>query len=169
MKKLFMISLGGKVAGGNIEVHDVQFAVGESIEVVVPLVKACWYGMDFKLHMDSWKEIKGTEGHSIEVTETPQDSEERLYFICLGGYQEHCTQEIHDIRLVLASSDKEAKVKAGLMDGFVCAQPHVDHVTDVQKCLLSEDEKTYYLKMTATDSSYDLVPDWFGYRRLDLE
>lgn len=36
---LYMISLGGKVRGANIEVHDVQFAVEDHIDNIIDLVK----------------------------------------------------------------------------------------------------------------------------------
>ena len=167
MKKLFMISLGGKAPGANIEVHDVQFVVGDSIDTVIPAIREQWYGIDLKLHMDSYMEIKGADGFAITLTEEVNKEDTRLFFAYLGGYKAVHTQEIHDVRLLVCGSEREAKGLAFKLEGFDFTQTHVDSVVDVEKKLLSDDGKTYYLELTPTESTYDLVPDWFGYRRLD--
>lgn len=169
MKKLFMISLGGKVKNANIEVHDVQFAIGDSIEEVIPLIKANWYGIGLKLHMDSYKEIKGIKGWKIQVSEEVEKNDKKLYFAYLGGYQVESTQEVHDVRLLLADSTLGAKANAAKDGRFTYAQPHVDSVVDVEKKMLRPDGESYYLKLIPCDREDDLVPDWFGYRRLDTE
>ena len=167
MKKLYMISLGGKAPGANIEVHDVQFAVGDSIETVLAVVRDQWFGLPTKLHMDSYLEIKGSQGYAIELREEVITSDLHLFFAFLGGYKAVQTQEIHDVRLVIAKSELDAKKLAFKSEGFDTIQSHVDSIVNVQKTLLSDDGKTYYIELTPTDRSYDLVPEWFGYRRLD--
>lgn len=167
MKKLFMISLGGKAPGANIEVHDVQFVVGDSIDAVLPVLREHWYGLDFKLHMDSYMEIKGADGYAISLREEAGNGDARLFFAFLGGYKAVQTQEIHDVRLLVCESVREAKRLAIKSDGFDTIQAHVDSVIDVEEKLLSDDGKTYYIELTQADGTYSLIPDWFGYRRID--
>lgn len=169
MKKIYMISLGGKAPGANIEVHDVQFAVGDSIDTVLPVVRDHWYGLDFKLHMDSYMEVKGADGHSITLKEAPSEGDPRLFFAFLGGYEAVHTQEIHDVRLLVCNSEREAKGLAIKSEGFDRIQTHVDSVIDVEQKLLSDDGETYYLELTPTEGTYKLIPEWFGYRRLDQQ
>jgi len=169
MMKLFMISLGGKAKKANIEVHDVQFAIGDTIEAVVPLIKANWYGLGLKLHMDSYKEINGVKGYEIQVSEEIQQNDKKLYFAYLGGYQKESTQEVHDVRLLMAGSAQEAKAN-GTKDGrFTYAQPHVDSVVDVEKKMLTPEGESYFLKFNPCGREDDLLPDWYGYRRLDTD
>ena len=167
MKKLFMISLGGKAPGANIEVHDVQFAVGESIDAVIPLVKEQWYGIGLKLHMDSYKEIQGIPGYKIRISNEPAKDNHRLYFAYLGGYRATSTQEVHDVRLIVCESERQAKGIAIKLEGFDMVQTHVDSVVDVEDKLLSHKDKVYYIELVPSDEVYNLEPDWFGYRRLD--
>lgn len=167
MKKLYMISIGGKAEKANIEVHDVQFVIADTVEDVIPVIKENWYGRDFKLHMDSYKAIEGIPGWKIEVTTTPQQPEERLFFAYLGGYLEDSTQEVHKVRLLTGPSLKSAKANALTGADFNFLQPHVDTIVDVEESLLSADGEKYWLRLTKDEGSYDLTPEWFGYRRLD--
>ncbi len=167
MKKLYMISLGGKAQGANIEVHDVQFAVAENIDAAIPLVIDHWYGTELKLHMDSYMEIIGTDGYALTLSKEKQPEENRLFFAYLGGYNEATTQEVHDVRLMVSGSEKEAKSLALKSEGFDYTQRHVDSVVDVESKLLLASGYVYYLKLTPTKKTYGLKPDWFGYRPLD--
>lgn len=167
MNKLYMISLGGKIAGANIEVHDVQFVIAPSIEAAMPLVKGHWYGNGLKLHMDSYVTINGADGYEISLSKDEVTNGQKLYFVYLGGYNKTATQEIHDVRLMVGGSSQEVKSLAIKTQGFDYIQRHVDSVVDVEKHLLTESGDTYYLKLTPAEEVYDLKPDWFGYRRLD--
>ncbi len=167
MMKLYMISVGGKAAGANIEVHDVQFVVAENIDGAIPLIKDHWYGTELKLHMDSYMEIKGADGYALTLTDKKQSEENKLFFAYLGGYNEASTQEVHDVRLMVSGSEKEAKSLAMKSEGFDYTQRHIDSVVDVESKLLMTGGNHYYLKLTPTKKIYHLKPEWFGYRRLD--
>lgn len=167
MKKLYMISLGGKAGGANIEVHDVQFVVAANIDAAIPLLVDHWYGSELKLHMDSYMEINGTDGYALTLTEEKQSEENRLFFAYLGGYKETSTQEVHDVRLMVCGSEREAKSLAMQAEGFDYSQRHVDSVIDVESKLLMTSGDQFYLKLTQTKKTYNLRPEWFGYRRLD--
>lgn len=167
MKQLYMISLGGKVKGANIEVHDVQFVVASSIEEAIPLVKEHWYGDQLKLHMDSYVVVQGAEGYDLSLVQETQSMDQRLYFVYLGGYDPSSSQEIHDVRLVVSSSLQGAKSQAIKTLGFDYTQKHVDSVVDVAAKLLTPPNQSYDIKLSPSQETFTLEPDWFGYRRLD--
>ena len=44
MPSLFMVMLGGRHARANTEIHDVVFAVADSLEDSYPQLKNAWFG-----------------------------------------------------------------------------------------------------------------------------
>lgn len=167
--KLYMVNLGGKVKGCNIEVHDVQFVAANHIDETIEVLKNHWYGLQYKLHFDSYKQIIGADGYGIELTEEKTDQGRQLYFVHLGGYRETSTQEFHDYFLFVGETEAEVKERAVNYMTLSDIQNHVDSIVCVDNCLLSADGKRYYIKLTESSENFDLKPDWFGYRRLDLE
>ena len=51
MPNLFMVMLGGRHARANTEVHDVVFAVADSLEDSYPQLKHAWFGEQKGLHI----------------------------------------------------------------------------------------------------------------------
>ena len=82
--QLFMVYLGGRVRGCHIEMHDVRFVVGESIDDTYSKLKAQWVGDKDKVHMDSYMAVNDIDGYHIAIADTPQNRPERLYFVNLG-------------------------------------------------------------------------------------
>jgi len=166
-KKLYMISLGGKVKSCNIEVHDVQFVVADHIDETIELLKKVWYGLDEKLHMDSYKEIIGADGFTVRLTKEKPDSNKQLFFVQLGGYKKDSTQELHDVGLFIGECEMEVKERA-LNDIEVAdIENHMDSIICVEAVMLSTDGETYFVELSKSLDDFDWVPDWFGYRRLD--
>lgn len=175
MKKLYMISIGGNAEGSNIETHDVQFVVADHIDDTYDIVKKNWYGIDYQLHLDSYKEIKGVTGYRItlstedatkKLSGNPSNSEQ-VYFACLGGYDANYTQELHNIGFIVSDSKAKAKIKALETIKLDGVQTHLDSLIEVSSVLLSSDNQIYYIHLTPSSETYDLKPDWFGYKRLD--
>lgn len=164
---LYMISLGGKVKGGNIEVHDVQFVAAKHIDDTVELLKSSWYGMAEKLHMDSYKVIRGADGCKLRLTKDKPNSNKKLFFVHLGGYKAYSTQELHEIGLFIGDSESEVKVRALKESTVADLENHVDHIVNVESCMMSSDGETYYIELSESLQGFDRAPDWFGYRRLD--
>jgi len=164
--KLYMISLGGKVKGANIEVHDVQFLASDTVENTVNVLKKLWYGEQNSLHMDSYKNIRITDGHSVSLSKNKPDQDKRLFFVYLGKYETENTQELHYIDLIVADNEKEAKSRA-LRPDRVPAGTHVDMVIDVEKHLHSTDDEPYYIILDESSEEYDVVPDWKGFKKLN--
>ncbi len=165
---LYMISLGGKVKGGNLEVHDVQFVAAEHIDETVDILKRGWYGMAEKLHMDSYKQIRGADGYSIRLTKEKPENGKQLYFVHLGGYRKESSQELHEVGLFAGESLQEVKSRAPEEVQAAEIENHVDHIINVETCLISTDGEKYYIELTETKEVFDHAPDWFGYRRLDI-
>ncbi len=164
---LYMISLGGKVKGCNIEVHDVQFVAADHIDETIETLKKHWYGQSEKLHMDSYMQIKGADGYNVSLTREMTDCNKQLYFVHFGGYRTDTTQELHDIRLYVGVNDMEVKERA--LDDYQVAdiQNHVDSLVLVEPVILSASGDKYYIELSESKEIYHCVPDWFGYRRLD--
>ncbi len=167
--KLFMISLGGKVNGCNLEVHDILFVAANHIDETIGLLKNQWYGLEEKLHMDSYKIIDGADGYRLRLTKEKPDSKKKLYLVHLGGFNVDSTQELHQIGLFTGESEQEVKVKALKEIEVGELQNHVDHMVNVETCIMNPEGETYYIELTESSQEYNLAPDWFGYRRLDKE
>lgn len=166
---LYMISLGGKVSGANIEVHDVQFAVADHIDNTINLVKSSWYGVEEKLHMDSYTKIKGADGYEVKLVKEKPSGNRKLFFVHLGGYDKDMTQELHQVAFFVAETAQEAKHKALKEIEMFKEEGHIDQVVDVEACLLHREGEKYYIALDKSEVDFDLSPDWFGYRRLDRE
>lgn len=168
MKKLYMITLGGKAKGAKIEVHDVQFIIAKDIEETFNALKENWYGIDFKLHLDAYKEIKGTDGYSIEVTDGAQDTDLNLYFVNIGAYDESMLNEIHFYKLIVGKDINEAKKRAivGFPDNLL--EVHVDNISIVAKSDLINKLYSGNITLKPSQVKFDLKPDWFGYKRIDI-
>jgi hypothetical protein len=167
MKDLYMISLGGKVKGCNLEVHDVQFVAANHVDESVELLKNNWYGLADKLHMDSYKVINGADGYAVRLTQEKPESNKHLFFVHLGGYKKDSTQELHDVGLFIGETLQEVKERALKEMRVADIENHVDSIVCVETCMLSSDGEPYFVELSESHEVYDRAPDWFGYRRLD--
>ena len=175
MKQLFMVGLGGKAKNANIEVHDVQFVIGESIDDTLVTLKSNWYGLSKKLHMDSYKTIEGADGYRVIIHDTKADDslldkeeELSLFLVNVGGYDPKSFLEIHRIGLFAGVSANEARAKAKKVLFEEDVQAHIDNVVDVNDVLKLNYNGQYSLSLVTSEDIYDIVPEWFGYKRLDI-
>jgi len=164
--KLYMITLGGKIEGCKVEIHDVQFAVAESIDDTLGLLRNNWYGRKDKLHMDSYMTLQGADGYKVQLTDEKPEDMNKLYFIYLGGYDSSRTQELHRVVFYVVKSEEEARQKAKKEMEKYMPGGHVDHAVDVGECLLHEMDEPVYLKFIKSEENYHVKPDWYGYRNL---
>jgi hypothetical protein len=130
--KLFMLLLGCKPPGRHIEQHDVFFGIGNSINELVPEIKAYWPEPE-KIHIDAWREVNAVDGYrvSIATAGTNSDQPKKIFFINLGGYQENRFGEQHYIVLSVNESRAEAfsSAKETLFfkhNHFDTAKSHID-------------------------------------------
>jgi len=85
---LFVVMLGGKHPRARIEVHDVVFAVADTLQATYPQLRDAWFGSPKGVHIDSWMAVDGVDGWKVELSHlAPHSDAPRLYFINLGGYE----------------------------------------------------------------------------------
>lgn len=105
--KLFAVFVGGDHPRASIEVHDLRFVVGETLEATVPALRNAWWGKPSSLHIDGYAELTEVDGWQVNpVLGPPPDlPARRLWFVNLGGYTPGLFGEQHNY-LFLAGADK---------------------------------------------------------------
>lgn len=113
--KLYMVLLGSKAAGRNVEQHDFFFGVANSLAELVPQLHAFWPEAGKSLHIDGWREVTSVDGYKVEVYLKSDDEvlpEQRLFFINLGGYTAGRLEEQHYTLLSVCADKAEATQRA---------------------------------------------------------
>lgn len=147
---LFVVMLGGKHPKAKIEVHDVVFAIGDSLTDCHPSLKAQWFGEPKGLHIDSWLALDGFEGYRFNWSNVvPAPGELKLFFINLGGYTEGVFGENHQYLFVIATDAKAAKALAKSKISSDWQKPHADAVIDVDDCIVLDEVDGRYLHLAA--------------------
>ena len=145
---LYAVMLGGKHPSARIEVHDVVFAVGDSLPELYPQLKQQWFGLAKGLHIDAWMAIDGLEQYQVRLSlAQPMPDTLRLYFINLGGYVANEFGEAHRYVLMLASSKQQARAKARKYALKTWLQPHIDAVLDVDDCILIDQVDGHFVHL----------------------
>ena len=133
---LFVVMLGGKHPRAKIEVHDVVFAIADSLEATYPQLRQGWFGNPAGLHIDAWMRVDGVESWKVELSPlAPLPGSPRLYFINLGGYEANTFGEAHHYLLVVAQDKNQAKSRAKQHMLKHWQQAHTDALLDVDDCL----------------------------------
>ena len=140
MPSLFMVMLGGRHVRANTEVHDVVFAVADSLEESYPQLKNAWFGEQKGLHIDAWMQVEGVESagkkYQIQFSDAqPQAEDEKLWLINLGGYDTREFGELHRYVLVVAPHAAEAKQLGKQYFDQKWQKQHTDRVLDVDDCI----------------------------------
>ncbi|MBE0457156.1 DUF1543 domain-containing protein [Pseudoalteromonas sp. KG3] len=165
--QLFMVYLGGRIQGCHIEMHDVRFVVGESIEQTYTKLKTQWVGDKNSVHIDSFMAVNHIDGFAVSVVDQPVAQEQQLYFVNLGAYRADSLAEQHDFALYVARSSDEAKQRAKehLLAGL--SHIHKDDLYDVDDCFAVDLlDSQLHIKLTPSGQSQAIKPDWFGYHIL---
>lgn len=130
-QKLFAVYLGGYIERCNTELHDVVFAVGNSIEETYPQLFEKWFGNPKRLHIDSWLELDIVDSHRIILSPHQNQNSRKLYFINLGAYVAGQFMEFHENAFFVGESETKVKERAikALCDGMT--KIHKDNLYDV--------------------------------------
>ncbi len=189
---LFLVVLGGRLAQAHIELHDVRFVVGCTIEDTLPALRRQWFGARRGLHLDSWMRVQFVDGYRLELRPQPFEGPEQLWFVNMGGYDPLQLAEQHAFGLFVAASSQGARAAARrqllpgaqqrhkddlhgvelALDGAVQhrsggpekSAAEVDDCQAVQSCLALEDSPRLWLHLIADGRQQRQVPDWYGYR-----
>tara|TARA_B100000579_G_scaffold283015_1_gene234380 strand:- start:562 stop:1119 length:558 start_codon:yes stop_codon:yes gene_type:complete len=179
---LFIVVLGGRSLKSNIELHDVRWVLGESIEDTFPELRKQWIGKKNGLHIDSYKCIKYVDGYEIVLSKSnkdcliiPKTEDLSLWFVNLGGYDPQRMYEEHLFTLVVARKAIDAKKKAKRNWQSNLKSKHNDDCSGIDNLKLIDDihrinkinNWNIKLILDSEDRSEKLIPDWYGYMRID--
>lgn len=131
--KLFMLLLGCKPEGRNIEQHDLFFGIGTSLKDIKDDILHFWKEAHERIHIDAWREIQVVDGYKVEVVERSSEPDRmvKLFFINLGGYKQNDFEEYH-YKMLTVSVDKASAIQQAKQTafyqhtGFTGAASHVD-------------------------------------------
>lgn len=70
--KLFAVFVGGNHPRANVELHDVRFCVGETLEDTIPQLRAAWWGTPKSLHIDGYADLTHVDGRPVRVVPGPR-------------------------------------------------------------------------------------------------
>lgn len=135
MLKLFMFYVGGKMATGNTELHDVRFSLGETAQDCHRDLRHQWWGTPESLHIDCWGQVEHADGYDVLLTPSAgTPSARKLFFVNLGGYDPSQFTELHH-NLLLVETDKVAAKARALQLISSWEHPHRDHLFEVEHLL----------------------------------
>ncbi len=129
--KLFAFYVGGETETSNTELHDMRFAVGETMEDCYESLRRQWWGTPASLHIDCWTELTHSDGYSIALRPEAFAGMEKLFFVNLGGYDAAQFTELHSNIFVVAE-DKAAARKRALETVNHWMKPHRDALFEVE-------------------------------------
>jgi hypothetical protein len=133
--KLFMFYVGGDCGNSNVELHDVRFSIGQTPEDCFEDLRRQWWGEPKSLHLDCWGAVEQADGYDVELsTAQPADSQDKLFFVNLGGYDPSEFSELHRNVLLVASDNETAKQKAKAQISH-WQKPHKDRLFEIEKTL----------------------------------
>jgi hypothetical protein len=173
--QLFLVVLGGRIATSHIELHDVRFVAGASIDGTLPELRRQWFGRREGLHLDSYLGVGAMVGGAVSLGREPAaPGPERLWFVNLGAYRPDSLAELHHFGLVVARSSQAAKAAAKRQWLCGALQQHKDDLCAVDDCLAIEQlellgGERWFVQLDPHPEGFSQpqVPDWFGYRRID--
>lgn len=166
--KLYCLLLGSKAPQRNVEQHDYFFGIAYNLKELIPDIKAFWPEAGDSIHIDAWREVSKVDEYKIEVAiknENLVSSEEKLFFINLGGYQSNKMEEQHytvlsvqkDRAIAINESKKTVFFRTNTTKG---ATSHiddkygidVDDVYCIEDILLPAHKEKYQLVITKEPS-----------------
>ena len=133
--KLFAVFLGGRAKKCNTELHDVVFTCGDKIEETYFDLISKWFGIPDRLHIDSWVELSYVDGYKITLSQLKNNSNNKLYFINLGGYEPKKFEELHESKFMVGRDKKNIKIRAEESMLVGLEQVHTDDLYDVDDCI----------------------------------
>ncbi|MFM7313143.1 MAG: DUF1543 domain-containing protein [Cyanobium sp.] len=170
--RLFLVVLGGRTASSHIELHDVRFVVGHTIDDTLTELRHQWFGRREGLHLDAFLAVQAVDGWTVRLGREPSAPRpERLWFVNLGAYRPDSLAELHHFGLVVARSAPAAKAAARRQWLNGALQLHKDDLWAVDDCLALEQlellgGERWHVQLEPHPQGFSQpqVPDWFGYR-----
>ena len=173
--RLFLVVLGGHINGCNVELQDVRWVIGETIEDTIKTLKNEWVGNKKGLHIDSYRKILRVDGMSVTVVHSPAMNnslnENKLWFVNLGGYSSQSMAEQHEFGIVVARTAQSAKAiaKKRWLNGM--NQIHKDDLYKIDRNPIVDDllpidgNGRWHIQLSPSTGEVTAseAPDWTGY------
>lgn len=122
MLTLYMVQLGGRPKGRLIEQHDIFFGVASQVSGLIADINEHWPEVKNKWHIDSYRAITKVGNYAIKLIESSEqveaDTDLKLFFINLGGYQQGSFEEFHYKLLIVAPNQADAIKQAKKSDFY---------------------------------------------------
>ena len=168
MPKLYLFYLGGNAGKSNIEVHDIQFVVANSVKAAIPFLQQAWFGDPDKLHLDGYQIVRWVDGYDVQLRTEPDSGEQKLFFVNVGGYRPDTLAELHEFGLFVARNAAAARQQAleRLLVG--AAQQHKDNLKEVDNQLLLDKLQGYHIHLVKNPDGEPDKPHWQGYRPIGI-
>jgi hypothetical protein len=176
-----MVMLGCTPKGRFTEQHDIFFGIGNSLKELIPEMKAFWPEAKGKIHIDAWREVTVVDHYSITIEpKNTSATNEKLFFINLGGYKENEFEEYHYKTLAVAESLGLAGKKARTTTfykyfSFEGATSHiddkygidVDDIHNVADVLAPIFKESYSIRITPSEVTLKEDQLYIGYLKID--
>jgi hypothetical protein len=159
---LFVIYIGGSHSRSFIELHDMRFVIANNIEETYEALRQSWWGTPESLHLDAWGILNYADDHNVRISDQPpQNTTNKLYFVNLGGYDQHQFTELHKNIFVVAADEKQAKQKA-VQQISEWQSPHRDYLHEIDivldlNNLITEQNKYLHLIATEDKSPFEFT------------
>jgi hypothetical protein len=75
---LFLAVLGGRTNSSTIELHDVRFVAGLTIDDTLGELRRQWFGRREGLHLDSYMAVRAIDGWAVHLVREPGCLQPRL-------------------------------------------------------------------------------------------
>lgn len=180
--KLFMLLLGCRPDGRNTEQHDIYFGIAKNLKDLIPSIKSFWKSSG-NIHIDAWRIVNNVDGYQIRITEKNSqnlNTENKLFFLNLGGYKENEFDEFH-YKILTVSKDKSDAILAAKKSAFFqhtgfgkLATSHiddkfgvdVDDIFEIKDILTAADKMNFSISIikSETDLPEDILN--LGYFKL---
>ncbi|NEP00352.1 MAG: DUF1543 domain-containing protein [Symploca sp. SIO2E9] len=153
--KLFAAYLGGRADGCNIELHDIAFVVGHSIEDTYGTLARKWFGNTKKFHIDAYVDLSLVDGHKISpvrIDEFLENDTLKLFFINFGAYEENLLGEVHQSAFYVAKDQIAARARAKKELCLGMIQTHCDDTIQVDTEIEEDDGIDDIIEIKEIDS-----------------
>lgn len=167
MLKIYAVVLGGRADGCNVELHDVVFAVGRSLEETYPQLINQWFGNKKRLHIDSTIELQYADHHEITLSKQKPTESKKLFFINFGAYKPNVFGETHEIGFYVGESKNEVLMKAKKDLCLSLSEQHCDDNLPIDDIIALDKINDYYVHLTPTSETKKLNII-SKYRKFDL-
>lgn len=113
MHRLFAVYLGGYAPTCHVELHDMVFVVGTTIEDAFPQLVQKWFMQSFQqFHYDGYLDLSIVDGHRLTLSRERTANARKLFYVHLGGYDPEEFTELHKNCFLVAPDMATAKSRA---------------------------------------------------------